>query len=175
MRIRLFWAWLLLIMVSIQWVVGVVYVKLTDRIVVDVKMNEQEAAIAESVELEYGIHTKVRIVDQQTLDAYMSIGYGTPYLVTSEDSTTYFILDADSTKIQEVEHDLNELHEQQKKDKALLTINQLFSIFLFSDCPSGPLLLPTFSDTSNFAYQGLITLHDLPIPTPPPVLCDFLS
>lgn len=170
MRLRLLWAWLLFSIISIQWIAGVVYVKISHSYLVEVKMNEEETVLAESIAQEYGVIANVRIIDQDEIQANELSGYAAAFIFSTarEDSTLYFALETDLTQVLNQEEIFYHPKDQQDAEKMLLSLHQLFSIYVLN---RGAVLKPREMEnfnTPNFSYLIQGDLFDIQIPTPPP-------
>lgn len=166
------WAWLLLLTVSLQWIGGVIYVKLTHSSLIELAMDDSETIVAEQLAQDYGIETQIKILDEDEQLANLSAGYGAPFLfsVSDEDSTDYFTVDDNGLEVVDSEYLINGPEEQQDAGKALLSLHKLFSPFIIN---RAELLRPIDMDrisSGNFLYNPLKDLHHRSIPTPPPTL-----
>ncbi|MEZ5044296.1 MAG: hypothetical protein R2828_30670 [Saprospiraceae bacterium] len=170
MRLRLLWAWLLFSIISIQWIIGVVYVKISHSYLMEVEMNEKETALAESIAQEYGVISNVRIIDEDELQANQQSGYAATFIFSTalEDSALYFALETDLTQVLSHEEIFYQPKEQQDTEKSMLSLHQLFSIYVLN---RGAVLQPREMvnfNTPNFIYLIQGDLFDIQIPTPPP-------
>lgn len=164
------WSWLLLLTISIQWIGGVIYVKLSHSVLIERVMDDQESRIAEQLSLDYGIETQVKILDEAEQLVSLSAGYGAPFLfsVSDADSTYYFTLDENVRELVQLEYIVNGQEKQQDADQALLSLHKLFSPFIINRAePAKP--VGWFRKSSgNFLYNPLKDLFHPSIPAPPP-------
>lgn len=169
---RRFWAWLLLLAISIQWVGGAIYVRLSYTALIESEMNQAETELAEIVAQEYGVRTSVRILDEAAQESLLSTGYGAPFIFShrDEDSTDYFTVERPSAEVVIYDYLLNGPERHQDADMALLSLNQLFSPYIINKAVTPKPVGAARHTAGNFAYQALQDLFYLSIPTPPPAL-----
>lgn len=164
------WAWLLLLTVSIQWIGGVIYVKLTHSSLIEQAMDDSETVLAEKISLDYGIETQIKILDESEQLASLSAGYGAPFLfsVSDDEDADYFTLDESGLEMVHSEYLINGPEQQKDAGKALLSLHKLFSPYIIN---RAELLKPIEMyriSSGNFLYNPLKDLYHQSIPTPPP-------
>lgn len=170
MAYKYLFAWLLLLTISIQWIGGVVFVKLTQSAWIEFEMNESEAQLAEMVKADHGIQASVRILDEEEQVSILKMGYGTPFLFSTagEDGVQYFTIDAGQDRLVHYEYLINGNTSHEDDGKALVSLNKLFSPYIINRAFPARSLDNFRVRTGNFAYQGLDDLFFNTIPTPPP-------
>lgn len=164
------WSWLLLLTISIQWIGGVVYVKLSHSALIEQAMDDLENTLAEKLSLDYGIKTQIKVLDEAEQIATLSAGYGAPFLfsVSDEDSTEYFTVDESGLELVEMEYLVKHPDQQQDAGQALLSLHKLFSPYIINQAELvQPVALFRYS-SGNFLYDPLKDLYYRSIPTPPP-------
>lgn len=163
-------AWLLLIAISIQWIGGVLYLKLTHTSLIGQAMDETEEILAEKLSRDYGIDTRIRILDEKEQEASLSAGYGAPFLfsVSDEDSTDYFTVDDHGLKEARSEYLINGPEKRKADGEALLSLQKLFSPYVINRAAVKQPTQMNRTFSGNFLYNPLEDLFNLAIPTPPP-------
>ncbi len=171
MTCRHIFAWLLLLAVSIQWIGGVLYVKVSESSLIELKMTQAENILAEKVEQEFGIESDVRILNSHDYQAMLFAGYGTPFIFSHEerDSIEFFTLKSDNTKVIISDQQVSFRHQGQERDQMLVSLNKLFSPIIANYyLPQGPYRLPAYSD-QQFTYLLCGPIFDPQVLTPPPL------
>ncbi|PHN07864.1 hypothetical protein [Flavilitoribacter nigricans] len=163
-------AWLLLLAVSIQWIGGVIYVKLTHSSLIELEMDDSETVLAEQLSTDYGIETQIKILDEAEQMANLSAGYGAPFLFSTsdEENAEYYTVDENGLETVHSEYLVNGPEQQQDAENALLSLQKLFSPYIINAAELvQPAEIVRFS-TGNFLYNPLEDLYNPSIPTPPP-------
>lgn len=171
MTLRHLCAWLLLVTISLQWIGGVLYVKVSESSLVEVKMSEAEEALAQRLEQDYGIKSEVRIINAHDRQAMLFAGYATPFIFSEEqaDSTWFFTLEAENVEMVTAEQIICFNNPHHQENQFLVVLNQLFSPYIAPNYfPEGPFRTLVEHD-QNFHYQFLKNLFSPQRPTPPPL------
>jgi len=164
---RPFNAWLLLSIISFQWIGGYISVKFIYSIELERQMSVTEKKLAELVAAEVGMDTYVKILDDVELAA-RGAGYGTffPFSQKMDSTTVYYLIESDKINIIDKEFIVHNAT-RNTTDK-IAPIKRLFSIFTVQDDGFHLKTLPIHQSTTNFSTQKLTHIFYPSILTPPP-------
>lgn len=162
------WSWLFMLIVSVQWIGGVIYVKLSHSALIEQDMDDAEVSLADHLAQEYGIESTIKILDEADQEALLSAGYGTPFIfsLSDGDSRDYFTLEQNTVELIHAEYLINGPEQQRDASKALLSLNKLFSPCIINRA-KWPVTISR-RESGNFAYNPMRDLYFRTIPTPPP-------
>lgn len=170
MSARQLWAGFLLLILSLQWIGGVVYVKLSFSSWIDREMNTEELLLAQQLEEKYGWQTQVNILDEEEQRFLFKMGYATPFLFSSEDGDQkdYYTLHSEIPQKINTEIILTGPAQHEREGKAILGLDKLFSPYIIKPLiwQSSTQILPTIHAT--FTYHALRDQFDARVPSPPP-------
>jgi len=164
---RLIYTWLLITLITIQWIGGYVSVKVIYSIELERQMNRLEEQLSESLQAEMGIQAHVQILKEEEL-APRGVGYGNFFPIAQElDSiTVYYVIRTDSTTVVDQKFVLGHASKETQAKFALL--EQLFSNFTLDK--TSTVLTPKNVPypARNFAVAHLHDIFHPDILTPPP-------
>lgn len=170
MSARQLWAGFFLLILSLQWIGGVLYVKLSFSSWVKREMNEAELLVAQQLEEEYGLQAEVNILDEEEQRFLLKMGYATPFLFSSEegDQKDYYTLHSDMPQKISTDIMLDLAGPDDQEGKALLNLDKLFSPYIINYA-TGQSLSEILSMTNSvFTYHSLRDQFDVRVPSPPP-------
>ncbi len=171
MTLRHLCAWLLLVAISLQWIGGVLYVKVSESSLFEVKMSEAEEALTQRLAQDYGIESGVRIINAHDRQAMLFAGYATPFIFSEEeaDSTQFFTLEAENIEIIPAEKVICFSNPHHQESQFLMVLNQLFSPYIAYDYQLERPFRMLVKGAQNFRYQQLENLFSPQLLTPPPL------
>jgi len=163
------YAWLLILLIAIQWVGGYVSVKVIHSIELERQMDRLEQRVAEALQAEAGIQAHVKILEEEEL-APRGVGYGNffPIMHEVDSATVYYVIQTDSTTVIDHEYILGNASKQANDKFAL--IEQLFSTFMLEK--GGIEIAPQAANypNKNFSVTNLNDIFQPDTRTPPPKL-----
>ena len=166
-------AWLLILLIVVQWIGGRVFINVVYTARIEHLMNAKETAIAQKLKAEIGITANIKIQDKKDLKVVQGMGYGAPFLFSEETDgeTQYYTVDAKSPHGLRHEYKVDQPQNQEDRSAPKTLTERFFSDFCFEE----HLILdinPLFSNCTKTAqpliFKDLIDLSDLSILTPPP-------
>ncbi len=92
-----YFAWLLLLTLCLQRIVGYVSSEYLYALEVQTFMNREEQAIANKIKAETGAETKVEIVDEARIAYLQSLGYVTPFLFSDKVGEASYVFTIDQS------------------------------------------------------------------------------
>lgn len=159
-------SWLLLFLITFQWMAGHLVVETLHVIEVQRKMDQREAQLAEALKASTGASYQVAIIEEDFHPAL--IGYSSQFILSEEieGETIHYKIAADTTKMVEYLQAMPPVSEESHSGRALL--DQLFSKFRV-DPPLQPLpSLPVATARGSFFFQQPASMASLTVPDPPP-------
>lgn len=167
---KYFWTWLLLLTVSLQWIGGLVYVRLSYVTLVEQAMDEGEARLAARLSVEYDMETQVNILDEAERQSLVRLGYGAPFIFSEsiDGRRDHFTLESSGLKVSHSDYLINGPEKQRESEKALLNLDHHFSPYIVDGARPAAPPAPTALSGQAFLYDPLKDLFFLAIPTPPP-------
>lgn len=160
-------AWLLLALVSFQWIGGHVYFRISNFVEHTFQMSETEHTISELLEAETGIETDIEIIEVHPAQLE-DIGYSNTFIFTKKidgEEVDYTIKTNTDFQEQETLYGGENHHPDNSKSKIL---GKLFSPLFYQDIF---ILLPKITIEyvqSSFRVAILRTLFKADTPSPPP-------
>jgi hypothetical protein len=73
-------AWLLILLIVVQWIGGRVFINVVYTARIEHLMNAKETAIAQKLKAEIGVTANIKIQDKKDLKVVQGMGYGAPIL-----------------------------------------------------------------------------------------------
>lgn len=170
MTVKHLWAWLLLVLLSCQWIAGALVIKLRHTALITSEMEAEEAALSQELALKYGIDSRVNILDEEEQEFLLQLGYGTPFIfsLSDEDSTALFLLETEKVEMITMEIPIKLPEHGSDPDKALAKFNRLFSPYIINQVTFLEPVEQLRDDSGDFIYRPLKDLFLPAIPTPPP-------
>ncbi len=165
----IYFAWLLLLTLCLQRIIGYVGSEYAYAVEVDTFMDRQEQMIADRLRSETGAETQVDIVDEQRIAYLHSLGYVTPFLFSEEVDESSVVYTVDQASKKEITY-CYDAPDEQPTDP--LPQNRTFNNQWFPDFCFGEAYSFTPAErTQNLRISTLLSIPEqsfMAIPSPPP-------
>lgn len=170
-RRRIF-AWLLLLVLCLQRILGLVERQLVHTIEVEAGMNTTEKIIAEKIKDKTGLEAHISIQNEQQLDLLQTQGYTAPFIFSEEldGKTCYYTIDYASTDLIRYSYAVEKSSDPlQYPDADRFFKEGVLSKFFFSKYNPFQIALTT-SKTPGNTIPHFEEDFFISIPSPPPEL-----
>lgn len=159
-------SWLLLSLITFQWMAGHLVVETLHVLEVKRTMDEREVQLAAALKASFGASYQVEIIDEDFHPAV--IGYSSQFILSEEieGEIVHYTIAEDSTKLIEYLQAVPPPSEESDSSRALL--DQLFSKFRVDPPLQALLSVPVATARSSFFFRQPDCTVSLPVPTPPP-------
>lgn len=159
-------SWLLLSLITFQWMAGHWVVETLHVIEVQRTMDKREVQLAEALKSSTGASYQVAIIEEDFHPAL--IGYSSQFILSEEieGEIVHYKIAADSTQLVKYLQSMPPLSEESDSDRALLY--QLFSKFRVDPPLPGLHSVTVATSRGSFFSPEQAYSVSLPVPTPPP-------
>ena len=166
-------SWLLLLLISLQWVGGHLCFKVMHSVVAEMRMNAAEEAVAAAMKAETGVDGHIRILKEEELEISNRLGYSNVFVFSKEidGQTVHFTVEPaplENITYGYVSGDAGNLPDQAHR---VALLKRLFSGFFLYDEGIPKIEERPFSSNANFSVAPLSDLFEPSIPLPPPKYC----
>lgn len=164
------YAYGLLLVMALQWLVGSMYIKMTYLVEITPEMNATEQRIADVVIDEFGFDAVVNEVDDADMQFINALGYAAPFIHTFEvnGSVNSFTLESNESKYQKLEVAVNTNGDMRHDQKNSICVDRLFSQFCIGEDQLLLTASPFMFTGHDFPVNSLYDIFSLSSPTPPP-------
>ncbi|HLF62764.1 MAG TPA: hypothetical protein VI603_03390 [Saprospiraceae bacterium] len=166
------YAFTMLLVMSMQWLAGSMYLKATYLVEIKPEMTTTEKAIANIVLDEFGFLTHVKVIDDVDREFINGMGYAAPFVHSLElDGTVNsFTVATSGFEFQNVEVTVNRFDDMQHQHKNKASVERLFSQFCFGQHTRTQNVIQLVITRNNFSVISLHDIFDQADPSPPPRL-----
>jgi len=161
--------WLLIFIITFQWMAGQFVLKTVYSVEVAHQMDEREALLAEQLHQTNGLRTAIRILDEDEFNPN-SIGYSNQFIFSEEidGEKVWFTLVTDTVKVVAEQQVSNNTDKDTDHKQALL--ERLFAKYTVAPLPGLIKEHTLLSAPQQFFIHQQAGLFSPAIPTPPPQL-----
>jgi len=161
-------AWLLLFLISTQWVGGRNGFKVVYTIEVERQMSQEEKALAARIKAETGFDSHVEIIPEEEV-AQNSPGYSQHFVIAKEleGQTIFYSLRVHPVEFVEFEYLTNDFP-QEENSKRIALLDRLFSDFTFQKPGFSLRFKAPEMPAQNYILSGFASFLPAPAPAPPP-------
>jgi hypothetical protein len=168
-------AWLLILLIVVQWIGGRVFINVVYTARIEHLMNAKETAIAQKLKAVIGVTANIKIQDKKDLKVVQGMGYGAPFLFSEESDgeTQYYTVDAKSPHGLRHEYKVDQPQNQEDRSAPKTLTERFFSDFYFEEhiiLDINPLFSNCTKTAQPLIFKDLVDLSDPSILTPPPQL-----
>ena len=166
-------AWLLVLLIIMQWVGGRLFINVVYTARIESIMNEKESAIAQKMKAELGVTAHIQIQEKEDIEVIQGMGYGAPFLFSEEENgeTSYYTVDSKSPYGIRHEYKVDQQHNQEDRSTPKTFSERFFFDFCFEENALLEVNSAQFDHAKTaqpIAFQDLIDLSNLSTPKPPP-------
>ena len=166
-------AWLLLFLISTQWVGGRNGFKVIYTMEIERQMSHEEKYLAALIKEETGFDSHVEIIPEEEV-AQNSPGYSQHFVIAKEieGQTIFYSLRIQPVEFVEFEYLTDTPFPQEENSKRMALLDRLFSDFTFQKPGFSIRFKAPEMPAQNYILSGFASFLPAPAPAPPP---EFLS
>lgn len=170
--IRSVYAYTLLLVMSMQWLAGSMYLKATYLVEIKPEMSITEKAIANAILDQYGFVTHVNVIDECDREFINGMGYAAPFVHSVEMNGTVnsFTLTNNEATFQNVEMTVKKIDDMPHQQESKQCVEKLFMQFCFGENTFTRTNTQPGISQNSFSVIPIHDICDHSDPSPPPRL-----